>query len=55
MINLRACVRCGGDMMIEQLLGETELVCIQCGHRSAMETPSPYLRPRRQTPARKAA
>jgi len=34
MINLKACNRCGGDLMIEEVLDETELVCLQCGHRT---------------------
>lgn len=55
MINLKACARCGGDVMIEQLLGEAELVCLQCGHRSAApDQPTPYSVKRRM-PTRKAA
>jgi hypothetical protein len=43
MLNLKSCARCGGDLMIEELLGETELVCLQCGHRSrAPNSESPY-------------
>jgi hypothetical protein len=33
MINLKACTG-GGDLMIEEVLDETELVCLQCGHRT---------------------
>ena len=55
MINLKSCARCGGDLMIEELLGETELVCIQCGHRSAAPNqPTPYSIKRRR-PTQKAA
>lgn len=36
MINLKACPRCLGDMMIEELLGEADLVCLQCGHRTPL-------------------
>ncbi|HEY5639688.1 MAG TPA: hypothetical protein VIW01_06520 [Dehalococcoidia bacterium] len=32
-MNLKACGRCGGDLISEELLDETELVCLQCGHR----------------------
>ena len=32
-MNLKACGRCGGDQIREEVLGETELVCLQCGHR----------------------
>jgi len=41
MIQLKACQRCGGDMMLEEILGEAEFVCLQCGHRS----PSPQRPP----------
>ncbi len=55
MINLKSCSRCGGDVMIETLLGESELVCLQCGRRSAApDQPAPY-RVKRRTPMRKAA
>ena len=37
MINLKACARCGGDLIPEELLGDIDLVCLQCGHR----TPAP--------------
>ena len=32
-VNLKACGRCGGDQSREEVLGETELVCLQCGQR----------------------
>ncbi len=35
MINLKACARCGGDLIPEELLGDIDLVCLQCGHRIA--------------------
>jgi len=35
MIVLKLCARCHGDMMLEEMLGETELVCFQCGYRVA--------------------
>jgi len=55
MINLKSCARCGGDMMIEQLLGEAELVCIQCGHRAAVPNQPALYTVKRRVPARKAA
>lgn len=38
MINLKACPRCQGDMMLEEYLGESELVCLQCGYRRYPES-----------------
>ncbi|HEY8767518.1 MAG TPA: hypothetical protein VIP09_09740 [Dehalococcoidia bacterium] len=35
MINLKACARCGGDVIPEELLGDIDLVCLQCGHRTS--------------------
>jgi transcription initiation factor TFIIIB Brf1 subunit/transcription initiation factor TFIIB len=37
MILLKSCPRCHGDMLQEDLPGETELVCLQCGHRTYPE------------------
>lgn len=34
MIQLKSCRRCGGDMMLEEVMGEQELVCLQCGYRT---------------------
>jgi uncharacterized protein (DUF983 family) len=36
-IHLKSCPRCRGDMMLEQYLGDSEFVCLQCGHRSALQ------------------
>jgi DNA-directed RNA polymerase subunit RPC12/RpoP len=33
MILLKSCPRCHGDMLQEELLGEVEIACLQCGHR----------------------
>ena len=58
MINLKACSRCGGDMMLEEVLGDKELVCLQCGHRSVAPEQSrvPYaITTRRPVLTRKAA
>jgi hypothetical protein len=38
MILIKACPRCHGDMMEEELLDEVEVVCLQCGHRAYPET-----------------
>lgn len=37
MIITKSCPRCHGDMLREELLGEVEMVCIQCGHRAYPE------------------
>lgn len=37
MILLRACPRCSGDLIREELLGEAELACLQCGYRLAAD------------------
>lgn len=42
MLSLKACPRCRGDMMLEQYLGDSELVCIQCGKRLPFQ---PAVRP----------
>ncbi len=36
MINLKACPRCLGDMMVEEMFGEADAVCLQCGYRLAL-------------------
>lgn len=33
---LKGCVRCGGDLYREDGIGESDMVCIQCGHREAV-------------------
>ena len=43
MINLKACPRCGGDTSPEELLGDVEIVCLQCGHRTYQPTDRPAL------------
>lgn len=32
MMWLKACPRCNGDLYIEYQVGETNVVCLQCGH-----------------------
>jgi DNA-directed RNA polymerase subunit RPC12/RpoP len=43
MMQLKACRRCAGDMITEEILGEVELVCIQCGHRTPLPAREPLL------------
>jgi hypothetical protein len=52
MINLKACGRCGGDLIPEELLGDVDLVCLQCGHRSpAPMAPRPAYKIKLSKPA----
>ncbi len=51
-MNLKACGRCGGDQICEEVLGETELVCLQCGQR---EFAPPETNRRYETVARERA
>jgi len=46
MIVMKSCPRCHGDMLEEELLGEVEVVCLQCGHRTY-----PEIQTRRPVPA----
>ena len=58
MIDLKACQRCGGDMMAEEILGDVDLVCLQCGHRKAMPQARPAWRittRQQRTPQTRAA
>lgn len=52
MLRLKSCPRCRGDMMEEKMLGEAELVCLQCGHRSYPQPAAPRLASRPAVPAR---
>ena len=36
-LTLKGCPRCQGDMMKEELPGEVEMVCLQCGYRTYPE------------------
>jgi Zn ribbon nucleic-acid-binding protein len=54
MILTKSCPRCNGDMMEEELLGEVEMVCIQCGHRT-YAAPQPLKLATRQRIVKKAA
>jgi len=54
-IHLNSCPRSNGDMMLDQYLGDSELVCLQCGgHR--ISPPAATVRPAIATaPIKKAA
>jgi hypothetical protein len=54
MILTKSCPRCNGDMLREELLGEVEMVCIQCGHRTYAPAEPVRLTTRRST-VKKAA
>jgi DNA-directed RNA polymerase subunit RPC12/RpoP len=34
MMKFKGCPHCGGDVTAEEMHGETELVCLQCGRRT---------------------
>jgi DNA-directed RNA polymerase subunit RPC12/RpoP len=58
MINLKACTRCGGDLIPEELLGnDIDLVCLQCGRRTLSPSYKIRIRPaqERRSPQRRAA
>jgi hypothetical protein len=54
MILTKSCPRCHGDLLREELLGEVEMVCIQCGYRTYPETQTRWQIARRRI-ERKAA
>jgi hypothetical protein len=57
-VDIKACRRCGGKVMTEEFLGETEFVCLQCGQRTFAPTPQlPRYRivRRRPQPVKRAA
>lgn len=47
----KGCQRCSGDMRIEEDISTRfdELVCIQCGHRQAMQPAFVHLNAREET------
>ncbi len=55
------CERCGGDIYVERQIGETDLVCLQCGYRRTMDVQDVLRRSvarttdRKPVPARPAA
>ena len=43
---LKACTKCGGDLYEQALLGEKEIVCLQCGrsvYMTVMKNTTPRL------------
>lgn len=55
MMHLKACTRCGGDMLEEDILGDVDLVCIQCGHRAATPVVKYPIRARKPVALQKRA
>jgi DNA-directed RNA polymerase subunit M/transcription elongation factor TFIIS len=48
----KGCDRCRGDLYREEDIGQTDLVCLQCGYRRAADHESPITtiyRTRRET------
>jgi NADH pyrophosphatase NudC (nudix superfamily) len=54
MMQTKSCPRCGGDMLREEVLGEVEMVCLQCGHRT-YPAPQPLRLATRRSIVKKAA
>jgi len=49
----KACTRCNGDVFLEEYLAERDLLCLQCGRRTAVRVQrQPYADRRRIKPAR---
>lgn len=55
MMHLKACTRCSGDMLEEDLLGDIDIVCIQCGHRAAAPVVKYPIRARKPVALKRAA
>jgi Zn-finger nucleic acid-binding protein len=51
-IKIKACPKCGGDIMVDRVLEDSD-VCIQCGFRNYPK-PAPYI-PERKRRRRKTA
>lgn len=53
MVWLKSCPRCSGDIFLERNVGESYMMCLQCGHvlTQAQESRLKELRTRRQMPA----
>jgi hypothetical protein len=43
-LKLKSCPRCLGDMMVEEMLGEADAVCLQCGYRLPLPRKSIFQR-----------
>jgi len=52
MVWLKSCPRCSGDIFLERNIGESYMMCLQCGHvlTAAQESRLKETRARRQTP-----
>jgi DNA-directed RNA polymerase subunit M/transcription elongation factor TFIIS len=48
----KGCARCKGDMYREEDIGQTDLVCLQCGHRFPADRTSIEVLRGRAHPAR---
>ncbi len=38
MIVFKGCARCAGDLYVERDVGQTDLVCLQCGFRNSIRS-----------------
>lgn len=38
MIVFKGCAKCEGDLYLERELGDTDLVCLQCGYRRTIRS-----------------
>jgi DNA-directed RNA polymerase subunit RPC12/RpoP len=47
-MTFKNCPRCSGDVYVEDDLMGRDIVCLQCGHRQAVPTESPYSRTLRE-------
>jgi DNA-directed RNA polymerase subunit RPC12/RpoP len=50
-MEFKGCTRCNGDLYREEDIGQTDLVCLQCGFRLAEDT-MPVISVRRARPRR---
>lgn len=44
----KGCSRCGGNIYVERGCGYTDLACLQCGFRQALDAPKPLALPERR-------
>ena len=44
----KGCSRCGGNIYVERGCGYTDLACLQCGFRQALDAPKPMALPERR-------
>ena len=51
---LKRCLRCGGDVFLEDAIGSIDIVCLQCGYRRITNRPAlPVLMKNRRLAGRK--